>query len=316
MRDDSLPMKMGTLFRILRVLVMVALVVAVAYPAASTLTATDGSDIAVGIDATYDLGMMDADTLGDNIRNAVGDRTDCSVTYGQVTVPVTDRSADTVAAAVMSSGAETASVVGPDGEVVVQPSISYSDTVVQRIASGVVMPGDLHGSMEFAMTVGFESADGGIRMDCEAVSESNGKGIVYTVTVPHIVMAVAQAYGCDMVSGIHAGYMGLFEVDVGMGGETLEKLDFHYSEVAGVCTLVVTGCGVPESVGTIGGALFTSSPLGDVLTITATGGSLSEVLTGGMDDGRLTVTAGGDSYTMPADLSAAFVDTISLMEAA
>ncbi len=56
MRDDSLPMKMGTLFRILRVLVMVALVVAVAYPAASTLTATDGSDIAVGIDATYDLG--------------------------------------------------------------------------------------------------------------------------------------------------------------------------------------------------------------------------------------------------------------------
>ena len=79
--------------------------------------------------------------LGNNIVNAIGDLSGCSVSFGDSTLAVDRDNVRKVASAICASGAKTATVIGPDGGTLVQQSIDYRTMLLIGTKTGVQLSG-------------------------------------------------------------------------------------------------------------------------------------------------------------------------------
>lgn len=306
-------MKAGTAARLVYAIAVVAVIVVAAAPSLSMLANIGAEQPSVGTESVYVLEYMDEETLCDNIRDAVSGTEGCSISYGGNSTSVDPSDCSAAAAAAKSSGEPVAKVVGPDGNVLRQESIAYRNPVIAGAKSGIdLSPGS---NMSVDLMAVLSSDDGKVRIVCDSGESSATDGIDMEYIVPLAVYNIAAAYGCDMGVRVSVDYTGLGRADISVMSESLS----YASEVScesGSTAIEVRGCMASEyGAGKVGSAdmVFLNDGGESVMRLSCEG-RLSEVLEASLEDGCLTVSLNGASYTMGSEMSAGFIAAVEALE--
>lgn len=302
-------MRAGTAARLVYAFAVVAVVVIMVAPSLATLTNMGAESFGAGTRAVYDLEYMDEKTLEDNIRNAVSGSDGCSILYGDSSLPVDSSSCAEAAKAVKSSGVQEAKVVGPDGNVLRQESISYRNPVLMGGRTGIGI--DLSGISMDVRAV-FASDDGKVDIRCDSDASDIEGEISIGYIVPLVVYNIAAAYGCHLGVDAKVDYTGMGRVDVSVLSEDLS----YESEVTGSTVIEVRGCMVSEyGSGKVGNADIEFLNDGTNVMRLSCEGDLSDALEAGLEDGCLTVSLNGASYRMGAEMSVGLISAVDALEA-
>lgn len=307
-------MKAGTAARLFRAVVLMAVLLISAIPVLTAVSDMGSEPIALRTESTYELKYMDEDTLADNLREAVSGLEGCTVGYGDASLEVDGSNCDEVARMIASSGAETATVYGPDGERLKQESVTYRNDVVIGGRMGVTIPGRVSDVSDMNIRVRLFSTDGKVDIASDSVPTDIEGEIGGTFLIPLVVYNVAGAYGCDIGASIGLEYEKLVKVDA---LSRSESLDYGYWMSSDLSALTIRGC-VASGIGTgsVGNATISYTyDDGWCMTLSCEG-RLSDALGSGMEDGCIEVTTNGDSYTMGAELSETFVSLVRMLEEA
>lgn len=298
-------MKGGTAARIVRYVVIVAVVIILAYPIVSQVTSLNSPDgeISIGVDAVYDLGRMDEESLTQNIDMVASP--DMRIVFGNSSIQLSGMHSD-IAERVLASGAETATVVDASGQTVRQSYIEYSDSLTSTIETALTMAPSMAAAVQPDIIVTLE-ADG-VSIPVTSESQRDGGEIRLTVRMPYMVSAVASALGCDMMMSIGATYMGVAGATVSIDSGTFSGGSF--TSTGG--SIAITGDFDAESgEGTIGSSAFTVTNGQSTRLVID---DVSAVRSGVTDD-RLTITMGDDTYTMDEGMTSGFLAALDMMEA-
>ena len=297
-------MKGVTAARIVRYVIMIVIIVAILYPAISLVSNVnqEGSGVEMGIDAVYDLDLMDEGSLASNISqfNSSG----YIITYGDQSTPL-GGNVNEIAAEVIASGADTATVVDSTGNVAVTDSITYLNSIGQTVMGGLKSEA-LKGALtpEFAIVYGGSWGEMPIQSQCTVVDGN----VTYSLVTPYVVAAAATVIGGEMEIQIGYEYFGIIgfslnTVDTVAPSGTFKVVD---GDLIMTCDL-----NARASSGTIGGCTYSVVEGADGWIVT-----IEDVasLASGAVDGCLTVSSGEDSYTMPAEITTGFISAVEYME--
>ena len=311
-------MKAGTAARLLNLAVAIAIALIVLVPAAQSILENDMQLPEMGTQAVYDLGLMDEDSLENNLERAVSGRTGCTVEYGSEKADITGSDLTTLSKTIIDSGAESAVVRGPDGKILVQDRIDYRNDLIVGLATGVQMPGMAGSVTRMDLSTRLISEDGKVDMFVRGYGNGNPDEIGAVCVIPLIVYNIAAGYGCNMGQVVSLDYEGMatIDIDIGIKNSLKDGCTYSVSKVDGIDIITVSDCPYYWS-GT--------ARIGDVeitclytdmcaMTMSCTG-SIADTLERALVDGCLTITLGDGEYRMDETLSSSFISTIKTMEA-
>ena len=313
-------MKAGTAARLVNLAVALVVLIVTVVPICQSIVEKDLRMPEIGTQACYDLEYMDEDTLGNNIVNAIGDLSGCSVSFGDSTLAVDRDNVREVASAIYSSGTKTATVIGPDGGTLVQQSIDYRTMLLIGTKTGVQISGMAETVSKMETRMHILSNDGRIDIISGIHKTTDGDGEVGAACIiPLAVYNVAGAYGCHMGVKISVEYERLAEVTVDSGSydNFLPDSSYTIDSIDGMTVMTVSQCDVTgPGIGKIGDVDMKFEVIGgNTMTLSCTG-KLSDALRNSAEDGCLLITMGDESYLMDSTLTSSFISAIKTMEAA
>lgn len=307
-------MKAGTAARLLRSIVIVAILLVSAIPVLTTISDMGSEPVAVRTESTYELRYMDEDTLTDNLRQAVSGRSGCTAVFGESSAPVDESNCEAVAGIIASSGAETATVLDSEGNRLTQESVVYRNDVVWGGRIGVSVPGMVSSVSDMDIRIRLFSTDGRVDMTTDSLPSDISDEIGGRYLIPLVAYNVAGAYGCEVGASIGLEYEKLIKVGA---LSRSDSIDYDYELSSDGSVLTVRGCVASGAgTGTIGNAVVSYVYDGGWNMTISGSGKLSEFLSSGLEDGCLTVSMGEDSYTMGSDLTASFISAVKALEEA
>lgn len=305
-------MKAGTAARLLRAAVLVAILLISAIPALTAISEMGSEPVSMKTESTYELKYMDEDTLADNLSQAVSGRSGCTVVFGTVSAPVDESNCDAVARMILSSDAESASVLDSDGKKLTQESVAYRNDVVWGGRIGVSMPGMVSDVSDMDIRIRLFSTDEKVDMKTDLIPSDIDGEIGGQYLIPIIAYNVAGAYGCEVGASIGLEYEKLVKIDA---LSRSDSLDYDWEMSSDGSVLTVRGCMASDAgTGTVGNATVAYAYDGEWNMTISCSGKLSDILASSLEDDRLTVTAGDDSYTMGPELAASFISTVKALE--
>lgn len=310
-------MKAGTKARLVRFALIIGFSIFMVVPAVSLITDTgDNAPVQIGVPAEYDIRDMTEDDLVGNISTAISNRPGCSITYGDETVGLDGADLDKVASDITASGSPTAIVVDQNGNTVIQSEIVMTDAVSYTIVTGIKATGMLASTSEVIMSMHITTGD--VRMEADVRTMSSGDFMRVEMTIPNIVMVLAEAVDAEVGMDVGLNYNKLIGFSINTGSNPIvSDAKYTFVELAGKESLTITDFDFNMTgIGSIGDVTVIATDIGGMSSLTLVGdGGVVDALRDSMVDGRLTISMDGDEYTMSEGLSGSFVDAISMMGA-
>ncbi len=305
-------MKAETAARTLYSVVAIAVAVLMLAPVLSTLlNVSEGSwNAELSIESRYDLAGMDADSLGENITEAVGDKIGCRVIYGEYSDRVNSSNAYEIARNIKDSSAISAKVVDLDGNILKQQSIKYRNGICERTVTDIHLPDLISGLSSVKITMGFEGS--GLEVPATSSTVSDGNVIHGDFTIPYAVKYAALALGCDQYIHVSVNYASSFKMNFNNVLDTAHP-DYSFS-VSGKYSDVISGIPKGDSVsGKIGDNVSFTSENG-VYTMTSAAGAPSGALLKGLTPDGISIASGGLSVWISEETARGLSDVLKELE--
>ena len=305
-------MKYGTIARMAKWVITIAVIIVVLVPALMSFAATMSSDsgpIEVGSEAVFELDLMNESSLKENLDEA---RTSGGyVVFGSITWTFAEHTTREIAKAAMLNGVPELTVYDQDGNIVKIRQVLMQNSVLVGVYMDISSKGILDKVSSISMDYESVSDDGKVDLLWDCTSGVQDGRMHIDIRVPLVAYGAALAYGTDTKLSMSMEYAKLVKVDADTLVDVEDTVTCNVSRSSGVTTLILNGIGSDNGTGTIGNCSLINT--GNSIVISAHG-SVAEALREGMHDGILSLTIGDDSYEMDTAMAESFINIIGLLE--
>lgn len=306
-------MKTATIARIVRVLVLVAISVVIALPAASMWYDGNGEEPTMGIatPVIYPLEVVGPEDMAESLRDIIAYNEGCVLCYGDQEIQV--NKGNIVAVCTMASlyGKGDAVLKGDDGRtVVIDDVLTFGNAIASYTNVGITMPEKMVDAIGIDARMNIVYGSEGAVVPLPFETGRFDQGVTISVCTPYVVMAMASAFDHCIELTVDVSYMGIVEVSVDIPSEReTPTVDVMRT----ISELSIKGMDVPSGIGKIGDQMLTMDGYSETIKIACLG-DISESLEESLTDGCLTISTNGRSLMLDSATSEAVIELVDALE--